>query len=134
MLQAPAREQVAGFDQRVDDGLVGVALLALVGDDALALEARRVLGVGAVLIDGVGDRRVDAARLQQPRRGSPDVEVLAAVTGRRVHKARARVVGDVVAVEQGDVELVAAEAGVAEGVGADHAIEVVGQRPTRASR
>ena len=42
MLQPPARDDVAGVDQRLDDGLVGVALLALVVDDALALEARRV--------------------------------------------------------------------------------------------
>jgi hypothetical protein len=34
MLEPAAREQVAGLDQRGDDGLVGVALLALVVDDA----------------------------------------------------------------------------------------------------
>ncbi len=50
MLESPARNQRARFDQRLDDGLVGVALLAFVGDDALALEARRFKGEGAVLI------------------------------------------------------------------------------------
>ena len=44
MLEPAARDQHAGLDQRLDDGLVGVALLALVGDDALAGEARRLLG------------------------------------------------------------------------------------------
>ena len=39
MLQAPARENVARSNQRADDGLIGVALVALLGDDALALEA-----------------------------------------------------------------------------------------------
>jgi len=29
MLQAPARDDVAGFDERLDDGVVGVALFAL---------------------------------------------------------------------------------------------------------
>ena len=43
MLQPPARDQRAGLDQRLDDGLVGVALLALVVEDALAVEARRFL-------------------------------------------------------------------------------------------
>ena len=42
MLQPAARDDHAGFDQRLDDRLVGVALLALVVDDALAGEAGRV--------------------------------------------------------------------------------------------
>ena len=54
MLEPAARQQLAGLDQRLDDGLVGVALLALVVDDALALEAVGVRGERAVLIDGVG--------------------------------------------------------------------------------
>ncbi len=41
MLEAAARDDVAGFGQSLDHGLVGVALLALVIDDTLALEARR---------------------------------------------------------------------------------------------
>ena len=45
-------------------GLVGVALLALVGEDALAGEAGRLLGEAAVVIDRVGDRGIDAARLE----------------------------------------------------------------------
>ena len=54
MFQTPARQQHAGVDQRLDHGLVGVTLLALVVDDALAGEARGVIGEGAVLIDGIG--------------------------------------------------------------------------------
>ena len=122
VLEAAAREQHARLHEGIDDGLVGVALLALVVDDALAFEARRVLGEGAVLIDRVGDRGIDAARLQEPRRRRPDVEVFAAMAGRRVHEARARVVGDVVAVEERDAELVAAEVGIIERMQADHCI------------
>ena len=96
------------LDQRLDDGLVGVALLALVVDDALAGEARRLIGEGAVLVDGVGNRGVDAARFQLARIRRPDVEVFAAMAGRGVHEAGAGVVGDVIAGEQRDGEFVAA--------------------------
>ena len=64
VLEFAARDEVARRDQGFDDRLVGVALLALVVDDALALEAGRVGGEGAVLVDGVGDARVDVAILQ----------------------------------------------------------------------
>jgi hypothetical protein len=63
VLEAAAGEQhVAALDQRLDDALVGVALLAVVVDDARAIEAGRVLGVEAGVIDGERDRGVDAAR------------------------------------------------------------------------
>ena len=97
MLQPAARQQHAALDQRLDHGLVGVALFALVVDDALAGEARRVIGEGAVLIDGVGDGGVDAARRQLARIRRPDLEILAAMAGRGVHEAGAGVVGDVIA-------------------------------------
>ena len=107
MLEAAARDQHAGFDQRLDHRLVGVALLAFVVDDALAGEAGRLLGEGAVFVDGVGDGGIDAARFQRRAIGRPDLEVLAAVTGRGVHEAGAGVVGDVVAGKQRHVEIVA---------------------------
>jgi hypothetical protein len=62
MLQPAAREQIVALDQRVDDGLVGVALLAVVVDDARATtlavrpEAGRVLGVEAGIVDRERDR------------------------------------------------------------------------------
>ena len=107
VLEAAARDQHAGVDQRLDHRLVGVALLALVVDDALAREAGRGLGEGAVLVDGVGDGGVDAARFERGLVFHPDVEVLAAVAGRGVHEAGAGVVGDVLAGEQGHLEFVA---------------------------
>jgi hypothetical protein len=56
MLQPPARDQHAGVDQGLDHRLVGVALFALLGQHALAGEARRLIGEAAVGIDGVGNR------------------------------------------------------------------------------
>ena len=66
VLQPAAREQHVALDQRLDDGLVGVALLAVVVDDArraalaVRAEARRVLGEEAGIVDGEGDVGVDA--------------------------------------------------------------------------
>ncbi len=107
VLEAAARDEVAAGDQRLDDDLVGVALLALVGDDLRALEARRILGEAAIGVDGVGDAGLDAALAQPAAIGHPDVEVLAAMAGRGVDEAGAGLVGDMVAVEEGDIEVVA---------------------------
>ena len=109
MLEAAARDDVAGLGQRLDHGVVGVALLALVVDDALAGEARRLFGEGAVLVDGVGNRGTDAARFERARIRGPDIEVLAAMAGRGVHEAGAGIVGDVIAGEQRHDEVVTAD-------------------------
>ncbi len=61
MLQPPAREDVSCREQFGDDGLVGVALLALVVDDALALETVGFLRVEAVGVNGIGNARLDLA-------------------------------------------------------------------------
>ena len=108
VLQPAARDEGARRDQRLDDRVVGVALVALVGEDALALEAGRVGGERAVFIDGVGDARVDPALGKQPPVRHPQVEVLAAVARRSMNKARARVIGDVIAGEQRDMKFVPA--------------------------
>ena len=63
MLQAIAGDQHAGGNQGIDHHLVGIALLALVVDDARALETRRVLGEGTILVDGVGDGAGNTAGL-----------------------------------------------------------------------
>ncbi len=60
MLEPAARDQRARRDQSLDHHLVGVARLALVVDDPLALETGRLRCKGAVFIDGVGNARVDA--------------------------------------------------------------------------
>ena len=107
VLQPTAREQHVFRDQRVDDGLVGVALLAVVVDDArsptLAIrsETRRVLGEVAGVVHREGDRRVDAARAQFRRRVHPSVEIFATVTGGRMYKARTCIVRDMVTSQHG---------------------------------
>ncbi len=100
MLEPPAREQHAGVDQSLDHRLVGVALLAFVGENPLAGEARRLIGKAAVGVDRVWDMRVDALRRKLRRICDPDIEVLASVSGRGVHKTRTGVVGDMVACEK----------------------------------
>jgi len=88
VLQPTAREQIAGLDQRGDNALVGVALLALVVDDPRGTafrvrpEARHVLGVEAVIVDGEGDRRVDTPRFEIAAGVHPGIEILAAVARR----------------------------------------------------
>ena len=111
VLEPAARHQRARRDQRLDDRLVGVALLALVVEHALALEAGRVLGEGAVFVDGVRDARIDAARAQELLRlgRSPQVEVLTTVARRGMDEACPSVVGDVVAGEEGNCEIVAGD-------------------------
>ncbi len=76
----------------------------------MPVEARRLVGEGAVLVDGVGDARVDMARRELAPARHPQLEVLAAVAGRGVDEAGAGVVGDVIAGEQRDIEVIAAEA------------------------
>ena len=110
VLVAGAGEKRIGLDQRLDHRLIGIAELALVVDDALAFEARRLFGEEAVGIDGEGDRGVDAARFECGAIFLPDLEVLGAVAGRGVHEARAGVLGDVLAGEQRHAEVVAVAA------------------------
>ena len=108
VFEAAARQQHAGPDQRLDHGLVGVALLALVVDDAFSRKARGLIGQRAVLVDGVGDGGGDAACLQSARARRPDIEILAAVAGRGMDEAGAGVGGDVVAFEQRHAEFITA--------------------------
>jgi hypothetical protein len=104
--QPAAGDQHAGIDERRDDRLVGVALLAFVGDDALAGEARRVLGESAILVDRVGDRGLDPARCQHQLIGNPDFKILRAVPRRGVDETGAGLLGDMLAFEEGNSEIV----------------------------
>ncbi len=107
VLQPPARDQHAGFDQRLDHRLVGVALLAFIVDHTSAGEAGRGFRESAVLIDGIGNCRVDSARFQTARIAGPDFEVLAAVARRGMNEAGTGIIGDVIAFEQRHGEVVA---------------------------
>ncbi len=107
VLEAAARDQRIGVLQRLDDGIVGVTLVAVLLEHALALEAGGLAGEGAVGVDGEGNVRAYAALDQAGLVGHPDLEVVAAVPGRRVHEAGAVLVGDVIAVEEGDRKVIA---------------------------
>ena len=107
MLQASARDDVAGGGKRLDDGIIGVALVAVLLQHALAFKARRGFRHDAVGVDGERDFRVDAAVAQRFLVFGPDVVVVGTMTGCGVHEAGARVVGDVIAVEQRNIEVVA---------------------------
>src|SRR5690349_11456840 len=60
----------------------------------------------AVLIDSVGDRRIDAACFEGARVCGPDFKVFAAVPRCGMDEARSGVVGDMVPCEQWYVEAV----------------------------
>ena len=114
VLQAPAGEQRVALDQFVDHRLVGIALLAVIIDDAsrpaLAIrsEAWRIFCVVAGVVHRERQARVDAALFQFGDSIHPRIEVLAAMAWRGVHEAGAGVVGDVVSGEHGNREFVAA--------------------------
>ncbi len=108
VLEPSARDQHAGVDQGLDHRLVGVAFLALFGQDALAGKAGRLIGEAAVGIDGVGNVSVDAFGRQSGRIGCPYFEVLATMSRRRVNEAGARVVGDVIAGKERNEKVVIA--------------------------
>src|SRR5665213_2614777 len=107
MLEAAAREQHARLDQRLDHGLVGVALFALVVDDALSGKTRRVISEGAVFVDGIGDGSVDAVFLKFARTCGPDFEVLATMPWSSMNEACSCIVGNMVTVEKLYQEVVA---------------------------
>ncbi len=95
VLEAAPGDEHPGILQCTDHRLVGIALLALVGDDALAFEARRILGEEAIGIDGEGDGTVHLLH--------PDIVVVGAMAGCGVHEAGAGVIGDVIAFEKRDI-------------------------------
>ena len=105
VLVAGAGDERVGIGERRDHREIGVAELALVVDDPLALEARRVLGEEAGLIDGEGDFGIDACA--RAARCSFAVQISKsshAVAGRRMHKSRAGILGDMLAGEQRHIE------------------------------
>ena len=115
MLEAPldGKEIVRRF-QRLDDTLVGVALVALVIDHAgraafcIRAKTGHVLGVVARIVDRERDIGIDPARLQLAGVGHPDIKVVSAVSGCGVHETGPRFGSDVFTVEHGHIETVAA--------------------------
>ncbi len=120
VLEAATGDKRARLDKSVNDGLVGVARLAFVIDDALAFETGRLVGKGAVLVDRIGNAGIDATLLKQACARGPKLEILAPVAWSGVNEARARVFRNMVAVEQRNDEPVAMRM---KRMGADHRCE-----------
>ena len=107
MLQTPACNEIANRDQRLDHGFIGIALVALFRNDALSFKTRRFFRVAAFIINGERNARINAALRQLAAIGHPDFKVLATVRGRRMHKACARIIGDMIAIKQRHLETIA---------------------------
>ena len=111
MLQPPARQKHPLLDQLVHDRAIGGAelarLLALGFEHREARKQRHMRIIASVRIHRIGDVAM--------ARGDPDGVVVGAVAGRGMNKARTGVVSDVVARQQGHVELIAL---AAQGMGA----------------
>ncbi len=114
MLEPPTREKFIGRDKLFDDDLVGVTLLAVIVNDtgwpafAVGAEARRILGIKAVIADRERDIRINAARFQLAGIIHPCFKVFTAMAWSRVHETRTGIVGDMIAVEHRHNEFVAA--------------------------
>lgn len=112
VLQTASGKQVVFRDQRLDDTLVRIALLAVVVHDAGSTafggraETGGVLRVEAVVADRERDGRRHAARFQLTLMRGPDVKVFAAMARRCMHEARTGIVGNVIAFEQRNREIV----------------------------
>jgi len=87
----------------LDHGVVGVALSALSLMTRFPV-SRGLIGEGAVFIDGIGDVVLMPRSASSPRVRRPDLEILAAMAGRRMHETGSGVVGDVIAREQRELE------------------------------
>src|SRR6476659_7783749 len=97
VLETPARDQHMRLDQRLDHRLVGVALLALVVDDAFAGESGCGFGKSTIFINCIRNSRVDATLFQSAAARSPNLKVLAPMPRRSVHEAGTRIIGHVLA-------------------------------------
>src|ERR1700730_5098896 len=92
------RKEIASFDQGLDDGLVGVAPVALVVDDAAASKSRRFLGEETIVVDGAGNAGVEAFCFERGLVRHPNVEVVSAVARGSMDETGAGLVGDVIPV------------------------------------
>ncbi len=89
VLQPAAGDDLVGGDQRLDDDVIGIAVLALVVHHAVAGEQRHMVVIAPVRADGV-------RHLAELFRHE-EIEVVGAVARRQMDEAGAGVVGDEVA-------------------------------------
>ena len=107
MFQTPARNQIALFNQGLDHGFIGIALVAFFGNDALAFKAGGFLGVETVIINGEGDAGINPALGQGAAIGHPDFKVFTPMRRGRMDKACARIIGDMIPIQQRHLEFIA---------------------------
>ena len=98
--ETPTGNEIARRNQGLDHSVIGRTLLALLGDDGKALEARCVLGIESVRAHRGGNVNVDALGHQLALMLDPRGIVIGTVAWRGVDEARSGVVGDVVAIKQ----------------------------------
>jgi len=111
-------EEIAGGDQFLDDGAIGVAILAVWGEDFLACEQRDFVRIRTICrdhIEGIWAVREGFAI------GEIQMVVVFAMTGRGVNEARAGIGRDMIAGKQRHVEIVALPA---QRMRADHAFRI----------
>src|SRR5690349_18177254 len=109
MLKPAARDDIACCCQSIDNCLVCVTFVALIGQYTFANEARGLRSERAVLVDRIRDGRVDTPLMKLSREGRPDIEVLASMTWRGMHEACTGVVSDMVSNQKRHVELVSGQ-------------------------
>ena len=117
VLEPSPGDQRAHCDKRLDDGVVRVALLALVRNDPPALETGRFNGENAIFVDRIRDPRIDPAVCKGSTVCGPKLEVLAPMARRGVDEAGSGLVRHMLAREQRNNKTVAV---IMQGVGACH--------------
>src|SRR5579864_5892 len=117
MFEPAARDQLTGVDKRLDHCIVRIALVTLLGNDLATFKPRRVFSKAAIIIDRIGNsfsQSIHQSRsilrtynpLYPIKIRDPYFEVVAAMTRRRMHKAGAGIVGDVIPSKQRNLELI----------------------------
>jgi hypothetical protein len=107
MLEPAPRHKHARIFQRGDDRFIGIALLTLVGDDALALEPRRILSEEAVGIDSEGDGSRNAKLFNLGFVGCPNVVVVGTMTRSGVDETSADIIRYMIAFQERDLKVIA---------------------------
>ena len=106
MAQRALCKQRTGGNQFLDDGAIGIAVLALRRQDALADQRRQPRGRGERTIFRDNVERIRIVRGVTCEQRGHQFEVFFAMTGRGVHEASAGIGGDVIARKQRYVEFI----------------------------
>lgn len=99
MLQSSPRYDRASLGEFFDDSLIGVALFAFFCKDTLIFKAWGFFCIKSIFIDSIGNFSLYTALDQFSLRGHPDIKILAPMTWRGMHKSRASIVSDMIAIK-----------------------------------